>query len=84
MGGLEANNPGGTTLSISGMTCSGCANTLTRVLSQVPGVERANVEFDSGRALVTGTVDPKVLIRAVETAGCGEQIAKDGSTGERR
>ena len=84
MGGLEANNAGGTTLSISGMTCSGCVNTLARVLSRVPGVENANVEFDSGRALVTGTADPKVLIRAVEAAGYGAQVAKDGSTGGRR
>ncbi|MBV8574436.1 MAG: DUF2924 domain-containing protein [Acetobacteraceae bacterium] len=80
MGGLEANNAGGATLSIPGMTCSGCANTLARILSRVPGVESANVEFDSGRAFVTGTADPKVMIRAVEAAGYEVLIVTDGST----
>lgn len=76
-------NSGGTTLSISGMTCSGCANTVTRVLSRVPGVDSANVDFENGHALVTGTARPKDLVKAVEAAGYGAQITQEKSTGGR-
>ena len=81
MDGMEAKSPGGATLSISGMTCGGCAATVTRILSRVPGVERAKVDFESGRARVAGTVRSEDLIRAVEAAGYGAQIAEDVSTG---
>ncbi len=80
---LEGKSPGGTTLSISGMTCSGCANTLMRLLSRVPGVEHASVNFVGGSAVVTGTARQEDLIKAVEAAGYGVQIAKNESTGER-
>jgi copper chaperone CopZ len=80
---LETRSAKDTTLSISGMTCSGCASTVTRILSRAPGVERAEVDFESGRACVAGTARPEDLIRAVEAAGYGAQIAKDVSTGVR-
>lgn len=80
---LDAENSGGTTLSISGMTCSGCANTVTRVLSHVPGVDSANVDFENGHALVTGTAHPEDLVKAVEAAGYGAQITQEKSTGGR-
>jgi copper chaperone CopZ len=81
MDGLEAESPGGTTLLVSGMTCGGCANTVTRVLTRVPGVESANVDFGNGRALVTGTARPEDLISAVEAAGA--QVSDSTSSGER-
>ena len=78
---LDAVNFGGTALSILGMTCSGCANTVTRVLSRVPGVASANVDFENGHALVTGTAHPEDLVKAVEAAGYGAQITQEKSTG---
>ncbi|MDE1935978.1 heavy metal-associated domain-containing protein [Bradyrhizobium sp.] len=81
MNELELTNPAGTTLSITGMTCSGCANTVARVLSRVPGVETANVDFACGRARVTGKARPEDLIRAVEAADYGAQITNDTSAG---
>ncbi|MBU6464581.1 MAG: heavy-metal-associated domain-containing protein [Bradyrhizobium sp.] len=80
---LDAENSGGNTLSISGMTCNGCANTVTRVLSRVLGVESANVDFENGRAVVTGTARPEVLINAVEATGYGAHITQEKSTGGR-
>ncbi len=56
-------------LSIRGMTCTGCASTLTRVLSRVAGVHRAQVELGSGRAFVEGEARAEDLVRAVEAAG---------------
>ena len=63
----------GVTLSVTGMTCSGCANTLKRVLSRVPGVTSADVDLGSGRARVSGTASPEALVAAVEAAGYGAQ-----------
>jgi copper chaperone CopZ len=64
-------------LSISGMTCGGCANTLTRVLSRVPGVTRAEVDLASGRAQVLGTARPDEVLAAVRRAGYGAEITPD-------
>lgn len=64
-------------LSISGMTCGGCANTLTRVLARVPGVTRAEVDLASGRAQVLGTARPDELLNAVRRAGYGAEITAD-------
>ncbi|MDA8225142.1 MAG: heavy-metal-associated domain-containing protein [Betaproteobacteria bacterium] len=38
------------TLPVSGMTCGGCVNSVTRVLSALPGVSRVEVSLDNGRA----------------------------------
>lgn len=64
-------------LSISGMTCGGCASTLTRVLSRVPGVTRAEVDLAGARAQVLGTASPDELLAAVRRAGYGAEISTD-------
>jgi copper chaperone CopZ len=71
-------------LSIAAMTCGGCASTVTRVLSRVPGVTGAKVDLASRRATVLGTARPEELIAAVEAAGYGAELSDDTSTsGER-
>jgi copper chaperone CopZ len=67
-------------LSISGMTCGGCANTLTRVLSRVPGVTHVEVDLASGRAQVWGVVRPDELLVAVRGAGYGAEVSVDTRT----
>ena len=75
---------GSVELSISGMTCGGCANTVTRVLSRVPGVSGVRVDVASGRALVEGTARPDDLIGAVQAAGFDAQLQRgDAGAGER-
>ena len=70
-----ASNDGGmAVLSISGMTCTGCAANVTRVLSRVPGVTEAAVDLERGRATVRGTARPADLIAAVQAAGYGAQL----------
>jgi len=81
MNELEKKGPRGAALSISGMTCVGCANTVTRVLARVPGVASADVDFASGRAVVTGTARQGDLIAAVTAAGFGVQLLPDVTTG---
>jgi copper chaperone CopZ len=56
-------------LLITGMTCSGCASTVTRVLSRVAGVTAARVDLESGRASVAGSARAEDLMQAVEAAG---------------
>jgi copper chaperone CopZ len=74
--GTQAKAPAAGTieLAVSGMTCSGCAGTVTRVLSRVPGVTGAQVDLASGRATVAGTARAEDLIRAVEAAGFGGRL----------
>jgi copper chaperone len=59
-----------TTFTISGMSCGGCVNSVTRVLRSVPGVEPVHVEV--GQATVR--IDPAQATvdaarRAIERAG---------------
>lgn len=58
-----------TALAVGGMTCEGCARTIERVLSRVPGVESATVDFDLGVAIVNGSAAPSELTAAIEKAG---------------
>lgn len=70
--------PGGTTiLSVSGMTCGGCANTVKRVLARVPGVAGAEVDLAAGRAVVKGGARPEDLVAVVEAAGFGARLSQD-------
>lgn len=80
---VQTNSPARTLeLSIAGMTCGGCAGTLVRVLMRVPGVERAEVDHRTGRALVTGTAPVEKLTEVVEAAGYGARGLSAGSAEE--
>jgi copper chaperone len=59
-------------LKIEGMTCGGCVQSVTRVLTGVAGVSAADVSLEEGRAHVT--FDPAqtgvaAMKQAVERAG---------------
>jgi copper chaperone len=59
-------------LNINGMTCSGCVNSVTRVLKAVPGVTDAQVTLTPGQATVTydpARANVAQLKTAVEDAG---------------
>ena len=63
-----------TTLNISGMTCGHCVSSVMEELSEVPGVEKVEVQLNAGgvsTAAVTADTepDPAELRKAVETAG---------------
>lgn len=63
-------------LSVSGMTCGGCAKTVQRVLTRVPGVASAEVDLARGSAVVTGKASPGVLVAALNSAGYGAEVAR--------
>ena len=63
-----------TELNISGMTCGHCQTAVTNALKSVPGVENAQVDLQTGKAVVEGQVDPQALLAAVTEEGYGAQI----------
>ena len=65
---------------VSGMTCGSCAARIQRVLSSYDGVQDAEVNFATGRAVVagSGTVDRQALIDAVAAIGYEITPAGDG------
>lgn len=59
-------------LNVKGMTCSGCVNSVTRVLKAVPGVIDAQVTLTPGQATVTydpARASATQLTAAIEDAG---------------
>lgn len=59
-------------LSINGMTCGGCVNSVTRVLQSVPGVHEVNVSLAPPQAVIrydASAATPEQFARAVADAG---------------
>lgn len=67
-----------TTIKIEGMHCDGCAQRVRRVLEREPGVEKADVSYKGGEALVQydgDEVTPDRLREIIERAGYTAQSA---------
>lgn len=61
-------------LSVTGMTCGGCVSSVTRVLTALPGVQRADVTLTPGQARVTydpARVERAAMVQAIVDAGFG-------------
>jgi copper chaperone CopZ len=57
-------------LTVEGMTCSHCVETVTRALREQNGVESVDVRLEKKTAVVGGDeLDPDALVRAVESVG---------------
>ena len=60
------------TLSVGGMSCSGCELRIENKLHELPGVQKATASFSKGTVDVIydgGRVDPAEIIKAIEEAG---------------
>ena len=60
------------TLHVPGITCCGCWKSVTRVLEELNGVEKAVVTLDDGKAEITfdeSAVSVTQLIETIEDAG---------------
>ena len=64
-----------TLLDVSGMTCGHCQSSVTKALKSVPGVTNAQVDLQSGKAVVEGSADPQQLVSAVAEEGYGARVA---------
>jgi copper chaperone len=61
-------------LSVTGMTCGGCVNSVHKVLTALPGVQSAEVTLSPGQARVVYDPDrvaPAALLQAIIDAGFG-------------
>lgn len=58
------------TFTISGMSCGGCVNSLTRVLKTVPGIEPLKIEVGKASLRIdTDKASDDAIKSAVERAG---------------
>ncbi|ELZ33989.1 Heavy metal transport/detoxification protein [Halogeometricum pallidum JCM 14848] len=57
------------TLTVEGMSCEHCEQTVEEALSGVDGVESASADRDAASATVEGDADARNLVAAVEDAG---------------
>lgn len=58
-----------TTLSVEGMSCGHCEQTVEEALRGINGVTDASADTEVGQANVEGDADVAELIQAVEDAG---------------
>ncbi|MDP1607531.1 MAG: heavy-metal-associated domain-containing protein [Rhodocyclaceae bacterium] len=61
-----------TTIKVDGMSCGGCTASVTKVLSETPGVAKADVTLTPGQAVVEfdpARVTRAALCAAIDDAG---------------
>jgi len=58
-----------TTITVEGMTCGHCEQTVEDALREVSGVTDANADRENEQANVDGDADVTELVQAVEDAG---------------
>jgi len=58
-----------TTITVEGMTCGHCEQTVEDALADVSGVTGATADRDAEQATVQGDTDVSSLVEAVEDAG---------------
>lgn len=57
------------TITVEGMTCEHCEQTVEEALEAVESVASATAERDAESATIEGSADPEALVSAVEEAG---------------
>lgn len=57
------------TITVDGMSCEHCEQTVEEALEAVAGVTSATADHEAGTATIEGTAEPDTLITAVEDAG---------------
>ena len=57
------------TLTVTGMSCEHCEESVTEALEDVEGVSSATADREAEKATVEGDADLDALVAAVESAG---------------
>jgi copper chaperone CopZ/predicted peroxiredoxin len=68
---------------IEGMTCQGCADSITSALTRIPGVQSANVSLQEKQAVVSAKeseVPTEKILAAIASAGYKGQLASGAQT----
>lgn len=58
-----------TTITVRGMSCGHCEETVEEALTDVDGVDAVSVDRENEDATVEGDADPNDLVAAVDDAG---------------
>lgn len=58
-----------TTITVEGMSCGHCEQTVEEALQEISGVTDVTVDRENERASVDSDADPTTLVEAVEDAG---------------
>ncbi len=66
-------------LIIEGASCASCVGKIEAALNNVPGVEKAEMNFAQRTATVIGAVNSGDLIKAVEKAGYNAKVQEEGT-----
>lgn len=61
-------------LNVSGMTCGHCQSAVAQALKGVPGVQDAQVDLKTGKAVVQGDADTQALVNAVVEEGYAAEV----------
>ena len=66
----------------AGMTCDGCKNAITRIVTKIPGVNKLDADVASKRVLVTGTVSKDEVQEKLAkwSAASGKEVRYVAST----
>jgi copper chaperone CopZ len=67
-------------LEVKGMTCTACASHIQTALSEVKGVHRASVEYETGKGVVEydpALVQPEALLKRVDETGYKATLARE-------
>lgn len=57
------------TITVKGMSCEHCEQTVEEALKDIDGVTSATADHDAETATIEGSTDPDILTTAVEEAG---------------
>ncbi len=66
-------------LEVEGMTCNACASHIQTALSEIKGVHRASVEYETGKGVVEydpALVQPEALIKRIDETGYKATLAQ--------
>lgn len=58
-----------TTITVTGMSCSGCERNVVAAVESITGVESVEADHAADRVHVEGAADPAAIAAAIEDAG---------------
>ncbi len=58
-----------TTVTVTGMSCGGCANSVREEIGRIAGVEAVTVDLPTGRVTVDGSAERATIAAAIGRAG---------------
>ncbi len=67
-------------LKVTGMTCQGCADQVTKTLSEKKGIVKSDVKFADNKALVTydpKEIKPEEIITVIEAIGYKAELTTE-------